>query len=386
MPVYTDGGRAGYPRPLSRNAAMEGVFGKAGEDRLTTITLPGLNRRASVHKRVAAAFGHVFEDLDKAGLIGLIRTYDGTYNYRTVRGASALSPHAWGVAMDLNAARIMRGGVEVNGESNYHCSQAQVPESCRRLAPYFRRWGFSWGGDWSAEYLDPMHYEATELTVALLEGTTCAGMDAWRKRMDADGAAPGRQWQFRATRDANGHVTAQGIATTFNDAGTASGVSAAAPGVVGCALPTGASEYTEGSPFAPYGIALFDLVAVYNPANGREVVCPRIDEGPGYSAKAGTGVEGSAMIDLTPAAAAAIGMTDNVRVHIRVLPGTAADGKRMVSGGSARASATLIGPDGQVISGAYRDGGAVVAPVRGVVDACGKRVAWDPKTATARIT
>lgn len=385
MPVYTDGDRAGLPRPLSRNAAMEVVFGKAGADRLTTVTLPGINRRASVHQRVASAFVGVFKDIDNAGLTGLVYTYDGTYNYRTVRGSSALSPHSWGVAVDINAARIMRNGKEVNGESNFHCSSAQVPESCRRLAPYFHKWGFSWGGDWSAEYLDPMHYEATDITVALLEGGTCAGMDAWRKRMEADGATRGREWRFTAVRDTNGHITAQGRATTFDDATTRTGYPANAPGMIACSLPRGLCAATEGSPFAPYDIEDLTMVVVWNPATNRQIVAPVIDEGPSWEAKAGTGTPGSAMIDLTPAAASALGMSDNAKVHIRVIQGTEADGRRMLASGGSRETATLLGPDGKAIAGAYREGGTLVAPVRPVVVACGKGITWDAGSATGKI-
>lgn len=165
--------RDGIIRPLSRNAQMESYFGKAGDgDNMAVYTLPIVGR-ATLHKRVAQAFVAVFKSIQEAGLSSLIDkdSYGGTYCYRTVRGSKAMSPHAWAVAIDLNTDHIMRGGKEVTGTSNFKCSAAQVPESLKRLAPFFRAWGFTWGGQWSS-YLDAMHFEATEYTVMLLEDKT----------------------------------------------------------------------------------------------------------------------------------------------------------------------------------------------------------------------
>jgi len=123
-------------------------------------------------------------------------------------------------------------------------------------------------------------------------------------------------WRFRTWTDGD-DICAMGWATVFDDSTTASGISARQAGVVACSLPTGRCAATSGSPFPrlPY----CTMVKVYNPSNGRIAYCALIDEGPAYAAQAGTGLAGSAMIDLTPAAARLLGMTDNTRVVIRIM-------------------------------------------------------------------
>lgn len=45
-----------------------------------------------------------FAALEKAGVHTEIKTYDGCYNDRTVRGSASTSLHAWAAAIDFNAA------------------------------------------------------------------------------------------------------------------------------------------------------------------------------------------------------------------------------------------------------------------------------------------
>jgi len=109
----------------------------------------------------------------EAGQVSLIDRgdYGGTYCCRTVRGSTAKSPHSWGVAADLNVHHLQTGSGEKRlSQTNFHCGQSEIAASLRALAPYFNAWGFSWGGHWTPKYCDPMHYEATELTVKVLEG------------------------------------------------------------------------------------------------------------------------------------------------------------------------------------------------------------------------
>lgn len=183
MPTYTDD-RKGLPRPLARPAAMTKVFGAPGESQLVTQTLPIIGK-AEVNKACAKAYKQVFAEIERLGLAHLIdrADYGGTYCYRAVRGSTALSPHSWGVAMDLNVSQVRANGKDVRGSgTNYHCSRSQVSSALTELAEVFGRFGFAWGGWWEDRYLDPMHFEATDLTVALLRGDTFSGYDAWRAR------------------------------------------------------------------------------------------------------------------------------------------------------------------------------------------------------------
>jgi hypothetical protein len=150
---------------------MVSYFGSpCKNDSLRLVELPIIGK-AYVHKLTAPAFAKVFAWIRDAGLAALVDrdAYGGTYCCRNVRGSSAKSPHSWAVAMDLNTDHIMRGGKEVRGTSNFRCSPEQVPDTLKRLEPFFTAWGFTWGGFWSS-YLDPMHFEATEYTLALTAG------------------------------------------------------------------------------------------------------------------------------------------------------------------------------------------------------------------------
>ncbi len=167
----------GYPRPLRRSGRVDAGhvrywFGRPCDaSNLVAHRVPVLGR-VYVHRRVAEAFEAVFSEIADAGLDDLIDRgdYGGTYCCRRVRGGRSFSPHSWGIAIDLNVHHLQGPGGEYRaGRTNWRCRPEQIPDSLRRLAPFFRRWGFSWGGDWKS-FKDPMHFEATELTVKLLEG------------------------------------------------------------------------------------------------------------------------------------------------------------------------------------------------------------------------
>jgi D-alanyl-D-alanine carboxypeptidase len=166
----------GCPTPLGRGrgGGMEQWFGQhCNGANLTSITVPIIGK-VIYHKRIAEAAMQIWTMLANAGLSNLVDMRDwrdsgGTYNCRIVRGGSSYSPHAWGVATDINTNHIMVGGVEKATQLNYHCTAAQIPDSMKTISKYFKYFGATWGGDWHS-FFDPMHVEFTEITVMLLEG------------------------------------------------------------------------------------------------------------------------------------------------------------------------------------------------------------------------
>ena len=72
--------------------------------------------------------------------------YAGCYYPRFIAGSTTLSNHAFGLALDLNVPGNQRG---------------TVGEIDRGVVAIFKRWGFTWGGDW--RYTDPMHFEMNRL-------------------------------------------------------------------------------------------------------------------------------------------------------------------------------------------------------------------------------
>ena len=99
----------------------------------------------SCHRRMIPALRSAMAGLRRRGLSHLVDAaeYAGCYAPRRIQPSGTLSLHAWGLAVDLNAASN-----PVGGESN------QDP----RLVRAMERNGFSWGGDFPT-VPDPMHFE-----------------------------------------------------------------------------------------------------------------------------------------------------------------------------------------------------------------------------------
>lgn len=83
--------------------------------------------------------------LERRGLARVVSAadYAGCYAPRRIPGSGSLSLHAWGLAIDLNAAANPQFG-----------SSRQDP----RLVRAMEREGFTWGGRWPTAP-DPMHFE-----------------------------------------------------------------------------------------------------------------------------------------------------------------------------------------------------------------------------------
>lgn len=72
--------------------------------------------------------------------------YAGCYYPRFIAGTTSLSNHSFGLAFDVNTPGNQRG---------------TVGEIDRGVVDAFKRWGFTWGGDWN--YTDPMHFEMNRI-------------------------------------------------------------------------------------------------------------------------------------------------------------------------------------------------------------------------------
>src|SRR5947208_1262952 len=77
------------------------------------------------------------------GLRSAIKTWDGTFAFRAIRGETHLSVHAFGAAIDLNAGTNPLGGP---GDMS--------PD----VIAVFQHFGFLWGGDFHVRK-DPMHFQ-----------------------------------------------------------------------------------------------------------------------------------------------------------------------------------------------------------------------------------
>lgn len=100
-------------------------------------------RSFQCHRLLVGVFEAVFDELDRRGLQPAIRTWDGVFAFRAIRGETHLSVHSFGAAIDLNAATNPLGGP---GDMS--------PD----VIAVFQHFGFLWGGEFQLRR-DPMHFQ-----------------------------------------------------------------------------------------------------------------------------------------------------------------------------------------------------------------------------------
>ncbi|MFA5381848.1 MAG: M15 family metallopeptidase [Candidatus Micrarchaeia archaeon] len=97
------------------------------------------------HELLAGPLRAAFQKLCGRGLAGELRTFDGCFNIRQMKGGSSYSVHSWGLAMDLNAGSNPFGG---------------MPTLSTKFVQCFAESGFEWGGLWQPDSLrDGMHFQ-----------------------------------------------------------------------------------------------------------------------------------------------------------------------------------------------------------------------------------
>ena len=111
-----------------------------------------------IHKKCAAslerALARVWVELGKSELKIREFRYDvfsGSFAYRAKRGASSLSMHAYGAAIDWDAPDNQMHSIR-------HLFTNESP-----LIRAFRAEGWIWGGDWSDSGVDAMHVQAARV-------------------------------------------------------------------------------------------------------------------------------------------------------------------------------------------------------------------------------
>jgi hypothetical protein len=139
----------GDPHPFIRD---DGTVSPLWEMRMCKVDLPGwlplgwkhsmLVKTVRVNQAIAAQVSAVFLGLSRARLWDHILTFDGGYSWRSQRGASKLSMHAYGGALDFNADENALG-------TRGHMDPGVVE--------VFEAHGWEWGGHWRRP--DPMHFQ-----------------------------------------------------------------------------------------------------------------------------------------------------------------------------------------------------------------------------------
>jgi hypothetical protein len=98
------------------------------------------------NRAMIAPLTQAFENIINRKLVSQLKTWDGCFNIRKKRGATSQSLHAWGIAIDINAAW--------NGFG-------KKPTMSPELVKCFTDAGFDWGGTWSRP--DGMHFQLAKI-------------------------------------------------------------------------------------------------------------------------------------------------------------------------------------------------------------------------------
>ena len=100
-------------------------------------------RRGRCHRLLVDNFTAALAGIQTAGLESELKHYSGIYAFRPIRGASSLSTHSWGIAIDAEATKYPLRSLR------------RFPET---IIAIWRQYGFFYGGDFEARK-DPMHFQ-----------------------------------------------------------------------------------------------------------------------------------------------------------------------------------------------------------------------------------
>ncbi len=101
-----------------------------------------LPNKVYCNKLLSGPLAIAFNNIIKGDLLDQVKTWDGCFNIRQIRGSAAMSLHSWGLAIDINASGNGLG---------------QQPIISPELVQCFLDAGFDWGGNFKR--LDGMHFQ-----------------------------------------------------------------------------------------------------------------------------------------------------------------------------------------------------------------------------------
>lgn len=108
----------------------------------TELEIGLIPKKIYCNKDLVGPLSQAFKNLIGTGHVNEIKTWDGCFNIRKVRGGKSMSLHSWGIAVDINA---------------FENGLYQVPKLSQGFVKCFKDAGFYWGGDFKR--LDGMHFQ-----------------------------------------------------------------------------------------------------------------------------------------------------------------------------------------------------------------------------------
>lgn len=138
------------PAPTIWNREAIRITNGWEKDNIISVSLPVIGD-VMFHKAAAWQLKQLWTAWEAAGLLELVRSWDGSYVPRFIRGSTTyLSNHAYGTAFDINAKYNPLGAKPaLVGQTG----------SVRKLVELANQWGFWWGGHWGNGRTDGMHFE-----------------------------------------------------------------------------------------------------------------------------------------------------------------------------------------------------------------------------------
>lgn len=103
-------------------------------------------KRIYCNKDLVGPLSKAFKNLIDTGHVKELKTWDGCFNIRKMRGLKSMSLHSWGIAVDVNA---FENGLGAN------------PKLSPGFVKCFTDAGFHWGGTWTRK--DGMHFQLAKI-------------------------------------------------------------------------------------------------------------------------------------------------------------------------------------------------------------------------------
>ena len=100
--------------------------------------------RVRCHKKLADVITEAFYAIKREGYANEVITLGDFYNFRSKRACGKLSTHCWGISFD------------VNPEINILGTKGSISHELVLLLQGF---GFTWGGNLTGKYKEPMHFQ-----------------------------------------------------------------------------------------------------------------------------------------------------------------------------------------------------------------------------------
>jgi len=112
----------------------------------TELEIGLIPKKIYCNKDLVGPLTQAFKNLIATGHVKEIKTWDGCFNIRKVRGGTSMSLHSWGIAVDINA---------------FENGLYQVPKLSAGFVKCFTDAGFFWGGNFKR--LDGMHFQLSKI-------------------------------------------------------------------------------------------------------------------------------------------------------------------------------------------------------------------------------